>query len=160
MVYLHQHNRCKSNTTFFFSLHDSRRPVKIIAIYRDNPKSFLGDPHSPKVSAVWSFRRCRLWDKCRPWKIRWVTRKDCFTAGRDWINRQIRYLRARSICVFVGIYWFDCIFRDDFSVTVVSYFDPKSVAFLLYFIREADHFGWHSAIFKTEFHSSISMFTN
>ena len=29
-------------------------------------------------------------------------RGECFTAGRDLINRQIRYLRAWSECVYVG----------------------------------------------------------
>ena len=43
MVYLHQHNRCKSNITFF-PLHDSRRTVKIIAKYRNNPLIPWGSP--------------------------------------------------------------------------------------------------------------------
>ena len=67
-----------------------------------NIETILGDPHRPEVSAVWSY--CQSWfcDRYRPWKIRWMTRKECFTAGRDLINRQIRYLRARSKCVYVG----------------------------------------------------------
>ena len=94
------------------------QPVKIIAKYRNNPNSFLGDPYWPEVSAVWSYRRGWFCDEYRLEKIRWILRKECFTAGRDLINRQIRYLRARSKCVYVSLYWFDSIFRDDFRCSL------------------------------------------
>ena len=40
--------------------------------------------------------------KYRHREIRWMTRKEWFAAGRDLINLQIRYLRARSKCVYVA----------------------------------------------------------
>ena len=54
LVYLHQHNRCKSNLTFFFSQYDF--PVDLSRLLL-NIETILGDPHGPEVSAVWSYRR-------------------------------------------------------------------------------------------------------
>ena len=72
--------------------------------------------HWTEVSAVWSYRRGWFCDRYRPWKIRWMTRKECFTAGRDLINRQIRYFRAQAKCVMsanIGLTAFsEMIFGD------------------------------------------------